>query len=56
MREIYIHASEQRMNRKGIRDSALQGCVNSSGKAGAHIIHLPLGGELSPSGDRAASL
>jgi hypothetical protein len=29
MREIYIHASEQPMNRKGIRDSALQGCVNT---------------------------
>jgi hypothetical protein len=41
MREIYIHASEQPINRKGIRDSALRGCVNTSGKAGAHILHLP---------------
>jgi hypothetical protein len=41
MREIYIHASEQPMNRKGIRDSALRGCVNTSGKAGAHILHPP---------------
>jgi hypothetical protein len=54
MREIYIHASEQPMNRKGIRDSALRGCVNTSGKAGAHILHIPLGDESSPSGDRAA--
>jgi hypothetical protein len=29
------------MNRKGIRDSALRGCVNTSGKAGPHILHLP---------------
>jgi hypothetical protein len=29
MHEIYIHASEQPMNRKGIRDSALRGCVNT---------------------------
>jgi hypothetical protein len=56
MREKYIHASEQPMNRKGIRDSALRGCVNTSGKAGAQILHLPLGDESSPSGDRAASL
>jgi hypothetical protein len=56
MREIYIHASEQPMNWKGIRDSALRGCVNTSGKAGAHILHPPLGYESSPSGDRAASL
>jgi hypothetical protein len=56
MREMYIHASEKPMNRKGIRYSALRGCVNTSGKAGAHILHLPLGDESSPSGDRAASL
>jgi hypothetical protein len=41
MREIYIHASEQPINRKGIPDSALRGCVNISGKAGAQILHLP---------------
>jgi hypothetical protein len=29
MRKIYIHASEQPINRKGIRDSALRGCVNT---------------------------
>jgi predicted transposase YdaD len=29
MRKIYIHASEQPMNRKVIRDSALRGCVNT---------------------------
>jgi hypothetical protein len=42
MGEIYIHASEKPMNRKVIRDSALLGCVNTSGKARAHILHLPL--------------
>jgi hypothetical protein len=41
MREIYIHASEQPINRKGIRDSALRGCVNTSGKASAQILHPP---------------
>jgi hypothetical protein len=30
--------------------------VHTSGKVGAHILHLPLGDESSPSGDRAASL
>jgi hypothetical protein len=29
MREIYIHASKRPMNRKGIRDSILRGCVNT---------------------------
>jgi hypothetical protein len=29
MRDIYIHASDRPMNRKGIRDSALRGCVNT---------------------------
>jgi hypothetical protein len=53
MREIYIHASDQPINWKGIRDSALRGCVNTSGKAGAHILHLPLGDDSSPSGDNA---
>jgi hypothetical protein len=53
MREIYIHADEQPVNRKGIRDSALRGCVNTSGKAGAQILHLPLGDDSSPSGDSA---
>jgi hypothetical protein len=48
MREIYINADEQPMNRKGIRDSALRGCVNTSGKAGAQILHLPLGDESFP--------
>jgi hypothetical protein len=50
MREIYIHANEQPINRKGIRDSALRGCVNTSGKAGAQILHLPLGDDSSPRG------
>jgi hypothetical protein len=56
MREIYIHASEKPMNRKGIQDYALRGCVNTSCQAGAHILHPPLGDESSPSGDRAAIL
>jgi hypothetical protein len=53
MREIYIHADEQPINQKGIRDSTLRGCVNTSGKAGAQILHLPLGDDSSPSGDNA---
>jgi hypothetical protein len=53
MREIYIHAEEQPINRKGIQDSALRGCVNTSGKASAQILHLPLGDDSSPSGDNA---
>jgi hypothetical protein len=48
MREIYIHADEQPINRKGIRDFALRGCVNTSGKAGAQKPHLPLGDDSSP--------
>jgi hypothetical protein len=50
MREINIHADERLINRKGIRDSALRGCVNTSGKAGAQIPHLPLGCDSSPRG------
>jgi hypothetical protein len=50
MREIYIHANEHPINRKGLRDSALRGCVNTSGKAGAQILHLPLGDDSSPRG------
>jgi hypothetical protein len=53
MREIFIHANEQPINRKGIRDSALWGCVNTSGKASVQILHLPLGDDSSPSGDNA---
>jgi hypothetical protein len=50
MREIYIHVDKQPINQKGIRDSALRGCVNTSGKAGAQILHLPLGYDSSPRG------
>jgi hypothetical protein len=53
MRKIYIHAHEQPINQKGIRDSALRGCVNTSSNAGAHILHLPLGDDSSCSGDNA---
>jgi hypothetical protein len=52
-RDIYIHANEQLINRKGIRYSALRGCVNTSGKAGAQRPHLPLVDDLSPRGDNA---
>jgi hypothetical protein len=53
MREIYIHADKQPINWKIIRDSALWGCVNTSSKAGAQILHLPLGDDSSPLGDNA---
>jgi hypothetical protein len=43
MRDVYIHADEQPINRQGIRDSALRGCVNTSGKAGSQIPHPPPG-------------
>jgi hypothetical protein len=43
MRDIYIHDSERPINREGIRDSALRGCVNTSGQAGTQIPHLPPG-------------
>jgi hypothetical protein len=55
MREIYIDASEQPINQKGIRDSALRGCVNTSGRTGAQILHPPLGDDSSPSGNSAVS-
>jgi hypothetical protein len=48
MRDVYIHANERPINQTGIRDSALRGCVNISGKAGAQIPHLPLGDYSSP--------
>jgi hypothetical protein len=50
IRDVYIHADERPINRKGIRDSALQGCANTSGKAGAQIPHPPLGDDSSPWG------
>jgi hypothetical protein len=50
MCEINIHADEQPINRKGIRDSALRGCVNTSCRAGAQIPHIPLGNDSSPWG------
>jgi hypothetical protein len=55
MREIYIHADEHLINRKGTRDSALGGCVNTSGKAGAQIPHPPPWEMIHlPGGDNAA--
>jgi hypothetical protein len=50
IRDVYIHADERLINRKGIRDSTLRGCVNTSGKAGAQIPHPPLGDDSSPWG------
>jgi hypothetical protein len=50
IRGVYIHADKRPINRRGIRDSALRGCVNTSGKAGAQIPHLPLGDDSSPWG------
>jgi hypothetical protein len=50
MREIYIHADEHPINQKGIQNSTLRGYVNTSGKAGAQIPHLPLGDDSSPRG------
>jgi hypothetical protein len=41
IRDVYTHADERPINRKGIQDSALRGCVNTSGKAGAQIPHPP---------------
>jgi hypothetical protein len=41
MRDMYIYANEQLIDRKGIRDSALRGCAHTSGKAGAQIVHPP---------------
>jgi hypothetical protein len=54
--EIYIHADEHPINRKGIRDSSLRGCVNTSGKAGAQIPHPPLGNIHLPGGDNAVGI
>jgi hypothetical protein len=45
-----IHANDRPINREGIRDSALRGCVNTSGKAGAQIPQLPLGDDSPPWG------
>jgi hypothetical protein len=50
IRNVYTHADERPINWKGIRDSALWGCVNTSGKAGAQIHQLPLGDDSSPWG------
>jgi hypothetical protein len=43
MREMYIHASVRPMNRSGIQDSALRGCVNTQGMAGSNFTHIPCG-------------
>jgi hypothetical protein len=50
IRDVYIHSGERPINRKGIRDSALRGCVNTSGKVGAQIPLPPLGDDSSPWG------
>jgi hypothetical protein len=55
IRDIYIHANDRPINREGIRDSALLGCVNTSGQAGAQIPHNPPPWEMMhlPVGDNA---
>jgi hypothetical protein len=50
IRDVYIPTDEQLINREGIRDSALRGCVNTSGQAGAQIPNPPLGDDSSPFG------
>jgi hypothetical protein len=50
IRNVYIHADDRPINREGIQDSALGGCVNTSGKAGAQIPQLPLGDNSTPWG------
>jgi hypothetical protein len=42
MCKIYINADKQLINRKVIRDFALRGCVNTSGKVSTQIIYPPL--------------
>jgi hypothetical protein len=56
IRNVYIHADGRPINRKGIQDSALRGCVNTSGKASAQIPQLPLGDNSSPWGDNAVCM
>jgi hypothetical protein len=51
IRNVYIHANERPINRKGIQDSALRGCVYTSGKAGAQIPQLPPGRWFTPLGE-----
>jgi hypothetical protein len=48
--DVYIHADKRPINWKGIRDSAVRGCVNTSDKAGAQIPHPPLGDDSPPPG------
>jgi hypothetical protein len=50
IRNVYIHADERTISRNGIQDSALRGCVNTSGKAGAQIPQPPLGDDSYPWG------
>jgi hypothetical protein len=56
MRDVYIHADERPINRKGIRHSALRGCVNTSGKTGPQIPHLPMGDDSPPWGNNAVRM
>jgi hypothetical protein len=50
IRNVYIHADERPINRKGIQDSALRGCINTLGKDGVQIPQLPLGDDSPPWG------
>jgi hypothetical protein len=53
IRDVYMHADGRPVNQKGIQDSALRGCVNTSGKASAQKPQLPLGDNSPPWGDNA---
>jgi hypothetical protein len=50
LHNVYMHADEGPINRKGIQDSVLRGCVNTSGKAGAQIAQPPPWEMINPPG------
>jgi hypothetical protein len=56
IRNVYIRANERPVNRKGIQDSALRGCVNTSGKASAQIPPPPWEMIHPPGGDNAVCM
>jgi hypothetical protein len=51
IRNVYSHDNERPIDRRGIQDSALRGCVNTSGKACAQIPQLLLGDNAPPPGE-----
>jgi hypothetical protein len=50
IRNVYIHADDQPINQEGTQDSALRGCVNTSGKTGEQMTQPPLGEDSPPWG------